>query len=176
MNSKTRYFLISLLIALPLDQATKQWIIANLHYGDRIEIVPGFFNLTHVRNPGGAFSFFADGPPEQRMVFFVGTTLVAIVLLLVFFKQLDPAERLPATALGIVLGGALGNLTDRLLYGEVIDFLDFHLWGDFVWPTFNVGDSAIVIGVVLLIVEVFMADREERSFPNAETDSGESPG
>jgi signal peptidase II len=176
MNLKTRYFLASILIALPLDQASKQWIIANVHYGERIEIIPGFFNLTHVRNPGGAFSFFADGPVEQRMVFFIGTTLVAIVLLLIFFKQLEPEERLPATSLGIVLGGAVGNLIDRIAYGEVIDFLDFHLWGGYVWPTFNVGDSAIVIGVGLLIVEIFLADQGGDEVPDASPSSGESPG
>ena len=176
MNTKTRFFLASLLIVLPFDQITKQWIIANIHYGDRIPVVPGLFNLTHVRNPGGAFSFFADGSVEARMVFFIGTTMIAIAMLLYFFRQLDPEERLPAVALGIVLGGAVGNLTDRILYGEVIDFLDVHLWGGYVWPTFNVGDSAIVIGVGLLIIEIFLAGDEENGVPEPSNTSGESPG
>ena len=178
MIPKTRYFLVSLLVVLPLDQATKQWIIAHIHYGDRIEIIPGLFNLTHVRNPGGAFSFFANGPLEQRMAFFIGTTLIAVVLLLVFFKQLNHDERLPATALGIVLGGALGNLIDRLLYSEVIDFLDVHLWGGYVWPTFNVGDSAIVVGVGLLMLEILLAGGKEESeeiVHDGNPGSGETP-
>ncbi|MBW2294556.1 MAG: signal peptidase II, partial [Deltaproteobacteria bacterium] len=89
-----------------------------------------------------------------------GTTLIAIVLLLVFFRKLQSGEVLPATALGVVLGGALGNLTDRLRYGEVVDFLDVHLWGGYTWPTFNVADSAIVIGVSLLIIEIFLGEEE----------------
>jgi signal peptidase II len=109
-------------------------------------------------------------------VFFIGTTMIAIAMLLYFFRQLDSEERLPAVALGIVLGGAVGNLTDRILYGEVIDFLDVHLWGGYVWPTFNVGDSAIVIGVGLLIIEIFLAGDEENGVPEPSSTSGESPG
>lgn len=170
MSPKLRVFVISLVIVLPLDQATKQWIVEKIHYADRIEIIPGLFDLTHVRNAGGAFSFFADGPHEQRMVFFIGTTLIAIVLLLVFYRNLESEEVLPATALGVVLGGALGNLTDRLRYGEVVDFLDVHLWGGYTWPTFNVADSAIVIGVTLLVLEIFLNREEEEGNQDGNTD------
>ncbi len=173
MSPKTRAFVISLLIVFPLDQASKQWIISKIHYADRIEIIPGLFDLTHVRNAGGAFSFFADGPHEQRMVFFVGTTLIAIVLLLVFLRQLQSDEILPGTALGVVLGGALGNLTDRLRYGEVVDFLNVHLFGGYTWPTFNVADSAIVIGVTLLVAEIFLG-KEQRPDPPDHPDSSDS--
>ena len=158
MISKTTAFLTSLLIVYPLDQLTKHWINTNVQYSDRIEVIPGLFDITHARNPGGAFSFFADGPVEQRMVFFIGTTLFAVVLLLVFYRKLRSDEVLSATALGVVLGGALGNLTDRLRFGEVVDFLDVHLFGGYTWPTFNVADSAIVIGVILLVIEIFLAD------------------
>lgn len=170
MSPKLRVFVISLVIVLPLDQATKQWIVEKIHYADRIEIIPGLFDLTHVRNAGGAFSFFADGPHEQRMIFFIGTTLIAIVLLLVFYRNLASDEVLPATALGVVLGGALGNLTDRLRYGEVVDFLDVHLWGGYTWPTFNVADSAIVIGVTLLVLEIFLNREEEEGNQDGNTD------
>jgi len=158
VSPKAKLFLGTLLASLGLDQATKQAVIARFHYGERLEVIPGLLDLTHVRNPGGAFSFFADGPFEQRMVFFVGTTLVAVVLLLVFYRRLEPGDRLPAFALGIVLGGALGNLIDRLVYTEVIDFIDVHLWGGYTWPTFNVADSCIVVGVSLLIVESFLPE------------------
>lgn len=168
MSPKTRAFVISLLVVYPLDQITKLWIVSKIHYGDHIEIIPGFFDLTHVRNGGGAFSFFADGPIEQRMAFFVGTTIVAIILLLFFFRNLQEQEVLPATALGVVLGGALGNLTDRLRLSEVVDFLNVHLTASYTWPTFNVADSAIVIGVILLIVEIFRAEE------NGEGDEAES--
>lgn len=160
MSSKTFAFLLSVLVVFPLDQATKQWIVSNLAYAQRIEVIPGLFDITHVRNPGGAFSFFADAPLEQRLLFFIGTTVIAIILLLVFYAKLREDEVLSATALGVVLGGALGNLVDRVRYNEVIDFLDVHLLGGYTWPTFNVADSAIVIGVGLLILEVFLADEE----------------
>jgi signal peptidase II len=163
MSPKFLFFAIALAIGLPTDQLTKQWIIANVHYGERIEIIPGFFNLTHVRNPGGAFSFFASGPVEVRMAFFIGSTLLALVLLLVFLRQHPPETRLAPLALGMIMGGALGNLIDRLRYGEVIDFLDVHLWGGYTWPTFNVADSAIVVGVVILMVEIFFFQEQAPS-------------
>ncbi|MCH7867270.1 MAG: signal peptidase II [Myxococcales bacterium] len=181
-SPKTIAFLISLLIVYSLDQLTKHWINTTIRYADRIEVIPGLFDITHARNGGGAFSFFADGPFEQRMVFFVGTTVFAIALLLVFFRKLRSDEILSATALGVVLGGALGNLTDRLRFGEVVDFLDVHLFGGYTWPTFNIADSAIVIGVILLVVEIFMAkevvgdeargEEDEPSDPPNHTDPG----
>jgi len=158
MSSKTFAFAISALVVFPLDQATKHWIVSNLAYAQRIEVIPGVFDLTHVRNGGGAFSFFADAPLEQRLIFFIGTTILAIFLLLVFYWKLRDDEVLSATALGVVLGGALGNLADRIRYTEVVDFLDVHLWGGYTWPTFNVADSAIVMGVALLILEVFLSE------------------
>jgi signal peptidase II len=158
MSTKLRYFLAALAITLPLDQISKQWIIANFHYGQRQTLISGLLDITHVRNPGGAFSFFANGPLEQRMLFFVGTTLIAIVLLLVFLKRLKGHERLSAIALGTILGGAMGNLIDRLVYSEVIDFIDVHLWGGYTWPTFNFADSFIVVGVGLLMIEIFLGE------------------
>lgn len=171
MSPKTKAFLLSLLVVYPLDQVTKALVNAKIQYADRIEVIPGWFDLTHVRNGGGAFSFFADGPFEQRMAFFIGTTLIAICLLLVFYRKLGDHEVLSATALGVVLGGAIGNLTDRLRYGEVVDFLDVHLTSGYTWPTFNVADSAIVIGVILLLVEIFLS--EEIDGDKALTSAGE---
>lgn len=161
MSPKAKVFLLSLLVVYPLDQITKAMVNAKIHYADRIEVIPGFFDLTHVRNGGGAFSFFADGPLEQRMAFFIGTTMIAICLLLVFYRKLEDHEVLSATALGVVLGGAIGNLTDRVRFGEVIDFLDVHLTNSYTWPTFNVADSAIVIGVILLVIEIFLAEEPD---------------
>ncbi len=166
MSTKTFAFVLSVLVVFPLDQGTKYWIVSKLAYAQRIEVIPGLFDLTHVRNGGGAFSFLADAPLEQRLIFFIGTTILAIVLLLVFYAKLRDDEVLSATALGVVLGGALGNLTDRIRYGEVVDFLDVHLWGGYTWPTFNVADSAIVTGVALLILEVFLGDEEAADEPD----------
>jgi len=167
MSDKIRFFLASFLVVLPLDQLTKYWIVGNLHYGERLPVVSGLLDLTHVRNPGGAFSFFADGDLEHRMLFFVGTTVVAIALLLVFVHRLEPEAKLSALALGSILAGAVGNLLDRLVHREVIDFLDIHLWQGYTWPTFNVADSAIVVGVAILIVEIFVTEQRSRGEPTS---------
>lgn len=158
---KLVFFLAALLISLVVDQLTKYWIVNRFHYGQVVPVIPGLFDLTYVRNPGGAFSFFAGGAHGHRMVFFVGTTLLAIGLLIVFYRRLEPQARLAAVALGCVLGGAVGNLIDRLRYGEVVDFLDFYLWGGYTWPTFNMADSLIVVGVGILMSEILF-DRDER--------------
>ena len=155
MSPKLSWFLATLLVSLPVDQITKRVVMSSFYYGETVRVIPGFFDLTYVRNPGGAFSFFAAGPSELRMTFFVGTTLIAIGLLLVFYRRLESDEKLSAAALGTILGGAIGNLIDRIAYGEVVDFLDFHIAG-YAWPTFNVADSCIVVGVSVLVFAMFM--------------------
>ncbi|HIF96812.1 MAG: signal peptidase II [Myxococcales bacterium] len=158
MSLKYRLFGLVFLIGLVLDQLTKLSIVERFRYGERLVVIPGIFDLTHVRNPGGAFSLFADGPFEWRMTFFVGATALAIVLLLVFLTRHEREDWLTPVALGFVMAGAVGNLIDRIAYGEVIDFIDVHLWGGYTWPTFNLADSAIVLGVSLLLVEVFVSE------------------
>lgn len=170
MNAKLRWFLGTLLIALPVDQITKRMVMADFYYGERLTVIPGFFDLTYVRNPGGAFSFFATGPVEIRMAFFVGTTIVAIGLLLVFYRRLTDDAVLSAAALGTILAGAIGNLIDRLAYGEVVDFLDFYI-ASYAWPTFNVADSCIVVGVGILILEIFLFDEDPTAAPVGEASS-----
>ena len=160
MSPKLRYFLTAFLIIYPIDVLSKTAIVQNLHYGEHVEVIAGFFDLTHVRNPGGAFSFLADGSPEWRLYFFIGTACIAIVLLLVFLIRHESEARIAPLALGAIMGGALGNLTDRIVYGEVIDFLEFTLFGGYIWPTFNFADSAIVVGVTVLMVEIFFAEDE----------------
>jgi signal peptidase II len=149
--------------SLALDQASKILIDRNLSYADRIEMIEGFFYLTHVRNPGAAFGLFADGPPEIRLTFFISISLVAIGIVISFFRQLAPGDRLSALALGCILGGAVGNLIDRVTRGEVVDFLHFRLWGGYAWPDFNFADSFIVIGVGLLILELLASEGESRA-------------
>ncbi len=163
MTTKLKWFLAFLLVSLPLDQISKTMIVHRFHYGERLTVIDDFFTITHVRNPGGAFSFFADGPVEYRMLFFIGAALVALVLLVVFLRQLEPDSRLAASALGMIMGGAVGNLTDRLVYGEVIDWLEFQLTATYTWPTFNIADSTIVVGVAILMVEVFYAEEPAES-------------
>jgi signal peptidase II len=173
MSSKSRLFLAAFAVSLVLDQATKNWIVDTLAFTDRVSVIDGFFYLTHVRNPGAAFSLFATAPAELRTPFFIVVTLIAIGLIISFLRKLSPGERLAAFALGLILGGAVGNLIDRLLHGEVIDFLHIRLWAGYSWPDFNLADSFIVIGVALLVLELFVSEGEAIADPPG-SDAGSS--
>ena len=109
MTTKTKWFLAALALSFPLDQITKYAILAHFYYGERLVVIPGVFDLTYVRNPGGAFSFFATGAYEWRMLFFVGSTVVSVILLLVFLSRHEPESRLSPMALGLIMGGSPGQ-------------------------------------------------------------------
>lgn len=129
------------------DQATKLWVLARFHFGEVLAITD-FFNLVLVYNRGAAFSFLADAGGWQKW-FFVVLALAISTWLIVLIRR-HAQERLMPAALALVMGGALGNVIDRLRFGAVVDFLDFHLAG-WHWPAFNVADSAITVGVALLL-------------------------
>jgi len=135
------------LIVILADQFTKTLILGQFQYGDS-RLVTGFFNLVRAHNTGAAFSFLAGAGGWQRW-FFVGLGAVATVFIVVMLRK-HGEQTLFATALSLILGGALGNVTDRLLHGYVVDFLQFH-WAGWYFPSFNVADSAITLGAVLLI-------------------------
>ena len=163
MTPKLRIGLMAFVLSLVTDQITKQLVIWNLSFSDRVPVIEGFFYLTHARNTGAAFGLFADADLWIRLFFFVGVTLVAIGIIISFFRKLAPGDRLAALALGLILGGAVGNLIDRLRHGEVVDFLHFRLWGGYSWPDFNIADSAIVVGVALLVLELLASEGEDRA-------------
>ncbi len=144
------------LLVLAVDQATKLWAAGTLDYGMPVTVLP-FFNLTLVHNTGAAFSFLADAGGWQRIFFIVVSGVVSLVLA-AWLWRLPRDARLLGIALALVLGGALGNLVDRVAYGYVIDFLDFHAAG-WHWPAFNVADSAISCGVVLLLADGLFGSR-----------------
>jgi signal peptidase II len=151
MNSK--YLLASWVCGsvLVLDQVTKGWVHKSLVLHQSIEILPNFAHLTYIRNTGAAFGFFAGAQSGWRMVFFISISLIAIGAILVLLKNLPPNRKGQIASLSLVLGGALGNLIDRIRLGEVIDFIDLH-WTHYHWPAFNIADSAITIGVLLLLI------------------------
>ena len=142
-------------VILILDQVTKAWVLAHLPLGGGFAVIPGFFDLTHVHNPGGAFGFLATMGPEARALLFVAVSLAAIALILVFYWQTPVQQRVTAFGLALVLGGAIGNLVDRVRFGIVVDFLDVYVH-DLHWPAFNVADSAISVGVVLIAVRMLL--------------------
>lgn len=139
-------------VVILLDQITKLAVIDRL--AAYVDVIPltGFFNLVHVHNTGAAFSLFADQPGWQRW-FFLGIAGIASTIIVVLLRKAGDRP-LFAVALALILGGALGNVIDRVLYGHVIDFLDFH-YGGWHFPAFNVADSAITVGAALLILDSF---------------------
>lgn len=165
MSPKLKVALGAFLVAVPTDQITKYLVNRYLVYSDRISLVEGVLYLTHVRNTGAAFGLFSDAAPTLRMILFVGVSLVAMAIILSFYLKLAPGDRLSALALGLILGGACGNLIDRIQLGEVIDFIHVRLWGGYSWPDFNFADSFIVVGVSILILELLASEAESRAQP-----------
>ncbi len=137
-------------LALILDQASKITVDSSMQLYESIRIMP-CFNLTYVHNLGAAFSFLSEAGGWQRW-FFAVLAIVISGVLAVWLSKLQKSETLLAVALALVLGGALGNLIDRLLYGYVIDFLDVY-YQTWHWPAFNIADSAITVGVGLMLLE-----------------------
>jgi len=143
-----------------VDLYTKSIVSNSFTLYESLPVVSGFFNLTLAHNYGAAFSFLADQPGWQRW-FFTITSLIISVILLFWLKTLKPQEKILAVGLALVLGGALGNLWDRITLGYVVDFLDVY-YKTWHWPAFNVADSAITIGAILLIIDsLFFSDKEK---------------
>lgn len=154
-NRMLKWLWLSLLV-LVLDQLTKLWASSALSYGDPLAILPSL-NLTLMFNKGAAFSFLNQAGGWQRWLFAFIALVVSAVLLL-WMRRLNRSERWLAIALALVLGGALGNLIDRLYLGYVIDFVDVY-YDRWHWPAFNVADSAIFIGVVMLIIDSLRGEK-----------------
>ena len=140
-----------------LDQASKAWVLQNLPGAPPLTVVPGFFNLTFSRNTGGVFGLLAGAPSFGRRAFFVGATAVALGVIVIFLRRWGHESRLLTVALSLVSGGAVGNLVDRLRFGSVVDFIDWH-WRSYHWYTFNIADSAIVGGAALLILHSLLPE------------------
>jgi signal peptidase II len=150
------WIVVALAIAV-LDQAVKALIQSQLAPGEVVPVT-GFFNLVLVFNTGAAFSFLAGESGWQRE-FFITITVAAAVVIVVLLRR-HANERLFSTGLTLIMGGAIGNLYDRLTLGKVVDFLDFHALG-WHWPAFNVADSAITVGAALLILDTLLAARRK---------------
>lgn len=135
-------------IILLFDLLTKWLVMVYLPLHTRIVVIPGFANLVHVQNPGGAFGLFSDQSAMVRIVLFIGVAFIAACLVL-YLHWRTPPQHWPLTAgFALIFSGAAGNLIDRIRYGKVVDFIDLHI-GQYHWPAFNVADSAISIGMVI---------------------------
>ena len=149
------HFLLAVLIVL-LDRATKAVVAKNISLHDGIQVIPGFFRITHVENRGAAFGLFADSPAQWKIAMLVLFSIIALIVVTALLWRNSHVMTTTGIGLALILGGAVGNLWDRLLNGRVVDFLLFYV-GQYQWPAFNVADSAIVCGAGLLVVEILFA-------------------
>ena len=162
IGMKRKYWVLSVFCVgiLLLDQWTKYMVVQKLPLYQRVKVIQGFFNLTHVRNTGGAFGIFGGEKGGLGSILFVVVSLIAIGAIVFLFLKIKENEKTLALSFSLILSGAIGNLIDRLRYGEVVDFLDFHL-STYHWPAFNVADSAICIGIGLMALELLKGDRKK---------------
>ena len=146
-------------LVVALDRATKLWIVSHLQLGQAIVIIPRVFRLTHVLNTGAAFSMF-EGSTSPNLVrnVLIGFSVIAVVVVLVLIWKMGRVLSLTSVALALILGGAVGNLYDRIRFAYVVDFLEVHIVR-YHWPDFNVADSAIVVGACLLLLEMLRPQR-----------------
>ena len=141
------------------DQATKALVQRSMTLHESIPIVPSI-SLTYTRNPGAAFSLLADADPTFRSWFFLVISAVALTLVMFFLRRVERGDWWTLSALALILGGAAGNLLDRLRHGEVIDFIDLYI-GRYHWPVFNVADSGITVGMLMLLGQAFLQRRPD---------------
>jgi signal peptidase II len=154
MKRSASYFLLVGLL-LVLDQASKSVVAAKIGLFETIRVIPGFFNLTHVRNKGAIFGFFNHIPGNSVALLLTGLSILAFILIIFYFFKTPPEQKLNRFTLALVMAGALGNQVDRVFRGTVVDFLEFHV-RRFYWPTFNVADACVSVGAVLLIYIFFV--------------------
>lgn len=162
MGQAARYVILAIVSVgtIALDQTSKAQIMQTMRLHESIPIIPNVFNLTYIRNPGAAFGLLASSSNGFRLLFFGLTSLFALGLLGTIFFRLRHDEWVGQLSIAGILGGAIGNLLDRLRFGEVIDFLDFYI-DAYHWPAFNIADAAISVGVFFLIIHFAFEKKEQ---------------
>ena len=146
------HFLIAVAV-IALDRFTKWTISRRLALHDSVQVIPGFFRIVHAENPGAAFGIFADSPSEWKVALLITFSLIALLIVSALLWRNSHSFTATGLGLSLILGGAVGNLWDRLVSQRVVDFLLFYI-GQYQWPAFNVADSAIVVGAGLLVFEI----------------------
>jgi signal peptidase II len=159
-SARATHFVLALGVVL-LDRWTKHTVAARIAMYSHIQIIPGFFRLTHTENTGAAFSLFADSPSHWKTALLIAFSVIAMVIVSTMLWRQARALTTTGTALSLILGGALGNLWDRVASGRVVDFLLFYV-RQYQWPVFNLADSAIVVGAGLLVLEILFAKPDPR--------------
>ena len=157
---KYRYFALVTVISLILDQLSKIYIDSSFVIGESHQVINNFFHITYVRNPGAAFGMLSDS--AIRIPFFLSISVIAVIAILWYVRKVAAEKQWQLVALGLILSGALGNFIDRARLGEVIDFLDVH-WYNYHWPAFNVADSAICVGVAIMLICTWHEERQTKN-------------
>lgn len=137
------------------DQITKLLVLNNLPFNQHIAVIAGFFNIVHIKNPGGAFGLLADLSPHWRTIIFLFISSLAVGLIFYFYSKTPQSHPWLAAGFALIFGGAIGNLIDRLRYSFVIDFLDFYI-AKYHWPAFNLADSAITVGIAIFVIHIVL--------------------
>lgn len=163
---KKKYVVLAAFSAflVAIDQLTKLYIHTHYQHGESTPVIPGFFNITYVRNLGAAFGFLADSHPAFREMFFLAMPPVALLIILLIMRGVAESDKWQIFALSSVFGGAIGNYIDRIRFRYVVDFLDFHYQERYTWPAFNIADMAIVSGVGVLLLMMIL-DGKKKSEP-----------
>jgi len=158
-NKYTRLAIVASLVVL-VDQITKALILKYLPLHKSIPVIAGFFDITHILNPGGAFGLMANMSVAVRTVVFLFISSLAVGLIFYFYIKTPPGHAFLAAGFALIFGGAIGNLIDRVRFGVVVDFLDFYI-GNYHWPAFNIADSAITVGLFIFIYHLLFKKMPE---------------
>jgi len=163
-NSARALYLFIALIVVLLDRWTKHTVAQRISLYSHIQVIPGFFRLTHTENTGAAFSLFADSPAPWKTALLIGFSAIALVVVSILLWKNNHTHLATGIGLSLILGGAVGNLWDRLARGRVVDFLLFY-FRRYQWPVFNLADSAIVVGAGLLVLEIVFHKKVHEDSP-----------
>ena len=156
---KNKYVLLFFVsgVLIVMDQYTKLMVSLHIPLNYSVKVVEDFFNLTHIRNSGVAFGLFASQQSEYKALMFITISTIAIIAILVIFHQTPKEKKMVQTGLILIFSGAIGNLIDRVLHGEVIDFVDFFI-NRHHFPAFNIADSCITVGVAMMVIDLFVGE------------------
>ena len=156
---KNKYVLLFFVsgVLIVMDQYTKLMVSLHIPLNYSVKVVEGFFNFTHIRNSGVAFGLFASQQSEYKALMFIAISTIAIIAILVIFHQTPKEKQMVQTGLILIFSGAIGNLIDRILHGEVIDFVDFFI-NRHHFPAFNIADSCITVGVIMMVIDLFFGE------------------
>jgi len=156
---KNKYVLLFFVsgVLIVMDQYTKLMVSLHIPLNYSVKVVEDFFNLTHIRNSGVAFGLFASQQSEYKALMFIVISTIAIIAILVIFHQTPKEKKMVQTGLILIFSGAIGNLIDRVLHGEVIDFVDFFI-NRHHFPAFNIADSCITVGVAMMVIDLFVGE------------------